>query len=31
LIIDAMAHAADRYCQIVEYLRANNIVPPVRR
>ena len=28
LIIDAFAHASDHYGQIVEYLRANSIVPP---
>lgn len=31
LIIDAMAHASDHYGQIVEYLRANGIVPPASR
>ncbi|HEX4683940.1 MAG TPA: DinB family protein [Gemmatimonadaceae bacterium] len=31
LIIDAIAHSSDHYGQIVEYLRANNIVPPASR
>ena len=31
LIIDAIAHASDHYGQIVEYLRANGIVPPASR
>lgn len=31
LIIDAIAHSSDHYGQIVEYLRANGIVPPASR
>src|SRR6185437_13755197 len=31
LIIDALAHSSDHYGQIVEYLRANSIVPPASR
>ncbi len=31
LIIDALAHSSDHYGQIVEYLRANDIVPPASR
>jgi hypothetical protein len=31
LIVDAIAHSSDHYCQIVEYLRANSIVPPASR
>ena len=31
LITDAIAHSSDHYGQIVEYLRANGIVPPASR
>ena len=31
LIVDALAHSSDHYGQIVEYLRANSIVPPASR
>ena len=31
LIIDSLAHSSDHYGQIVEYLRANGIVPPASR
>lgn len=31
LIVDALAHSSDHYGQIVEYLRANAIVPPASR
>ena len=31
LIVDAIAHSSDHYGQIVEYLRANGIVPPASR
>jgi hypothetical protein len=31
LIIDALAHSSDHYGQMVEYLRANSIVPPASR
>jgi hypothetical protein len=31
LLVDAVAHSSNHYGQIVEYLRMNNIVPPVSR
>ena len=31
LIIDSFAHSSDHYGQMVEYLRANGIVPPASR
>jgi DinB superfamily len=31
LIIDSLAHSSDHYGQMVEYLRANGIVPPASR
>ena len=31
LLVDAFAHSSDHYGQMVEYLRANGIVPPASR
>ncbi|HYM62581.1 MAG TPA: DinB family protein [Thermoanaerobaculia bacterium] len=31
LVIDAVSHSYNHYGQIVEYLRANNIIPPASR
>jgi hypothetical protein len=31
LLIDSLAHSSDHYGQMVEYLRANGIVPPASR